>query len=174
MRAPLPHARGGGIVARVCTICTHAERDALDAALLANESYRSITERYSVSAGAIARHKQEHIPAALAKASEASETARGDTLLDQVRRLHESTLRILTKAEDAEEYRTALMAIREARGNLELLAKLLGELNDSPVVNVLVNPEWHHVRTVIVEALAPYPAARIVVAEALEELEHAK
>jgi hypothetical protein len=160
-------------MARPCTICTHPEREAIDARLVEGESFRNIVERYDVSLGAVNRHNASHIPEALARAAEASEVAHADNLLDQVRRLQASTLNILRKAEKAEEYRTALMAIREARGNLELLARLMGELNEGAVVNVLVNPEWHHVRTVIVESLGPYPEARAAVAVALEELDHA-
>lgn len=68
---------------RVCTICTHPEREAIDAAIVGGESYRSITERFSVSAGAIARHKTDHIPATLAQATEAQEIAHAGDLLAQ-------------------------------------------------------------------------------------------
>ena len=51
-------------------------------------------------------------------------------------------------------------AIREARGNLKLLAKLLGELDERPVVNLNVFPEWLELRAVIVGALEPHPDAR--------------
>jgi hypothetical protein len=61
-----------------------------------------------------------------------------------------------------------LGAIREARGNLELLAKLLGELDERPV-NVLLSPEWLNLRTVIVTALEPHPEARGAVLEAIED-----
>ena len=64
-------------------------------------------------------------------------------------------------------------AIREARGNLELLAKLLGELDERPVTNILIAPEWHQARAAMVEALADYPEARIAVAGALARLEAA-
>jgi len=43
--------------------------------------------------------------------------------------------------------RTALSGIREARGNVELLAKLRGELDERPVVNILVAPQWIALRT---------------------------
>ncbi len=160
-------------MARPCTICTHQEREAIDTALLNSEPYRNIMERYAVSLGALNRHNENHIAEALTKAAEASAVAHAGNLIDQVNQLQRSTLRILKKAEESDQFRTALMAIREARGNLELLAKLMGELNEGAVVNVLVNPEWHHVRTVIVESLAPFPDARVAVAHALEELESA-
>jgi hypothetical protein len=86
-------------------------------------------------------HESGAIPSFLAKAQEAREVAKADDLLSDVRGLQERALGILDKAEDAGDRRTALGAIREARGNLELLAKLLGELDERPV-NVLLSPEW--------------------------------
>jgi hypothetical protein len=90
----------------------------------------------------------------------AEEAAQADTLLEQVRTLQQRALTILDKAEEAGELRTALGAIREARGNLELLAKLLGELDERPVVNLRLSPEWLELRAVIVAALEPYSDAR--------------
>jgi len=46
------------------------------------------------------------------------------------RDLQERALTTLVKAEETEELDVALRAIREARGNLELLAKLLDELDE--------------------------------------------
>jgi hypothetical protein len=104
-------------------------------------------------------------------AQAAEEVAQADTLLGQVRDLQSRALAILGKAEEAGDLRTALGAIREARGNLELLAKLLGELDELPVTNILVSAEWVSVRTAMMEALGPYPQARVAVAERLSELE---
>ena len=113
------------------------------------------------------RHLQVHLPAALVKGQEAEEIARADDLLGQVRSLQGKALAILAKAEAAGDLRVALSAIREARGSLELLAKLLGELQDGQTVNVLVAPEWVSVRTTILLALEPYPASRQAVVGAI-------
>jgi hypothetical protein len=113
------------------------------------------------------RHKAEHVPATLAKAQEAREVARADDLLAGVRALQTRTLAILNAAEASEQHRTALSAIREARSNLELLAKLLGELDDRPAVNLVLSPEWLELRAVVVGALEPHPDARGAVLRAL-------
>ena len=85
--------------------------------------------------------------------------------------LHSKAYSLLLQAEQAGDLRTALQGVREARGCLELLAKLEGKVSDAPVVNVLINPEWQNVRAVIVQTLAPYPEARIAVASALSRLD---
>ena len=153
---------------RSCTVCTHEARAQIDRALVAGEAFRHIAARFDTSTGALQRHKADHLPVKLAKAQEAEEVAQADDLLEQVRDLQGRALAILDKAEEAGELRTALSAIREARGNLELLAKLLGELDDRPQVNVLVSPEWLELRAVIVGALEPHREARGAVLRALE------
>ena len=117
------------------------------------------------------RHKGKHLPAKLVMAQAAEEVAEADTLLDQVKDLQGRAYTILDKAEEAGELKTALSAIREARGNLELLAKLLGELDERPVVNLNVSSEWLELRAVIVTALAPHPEAMSAVVRALEGTE---
>jgi hypothetical protein len=154
-------------VPRSCTVCTHEARAEIDRALVAGETFRHIAARFDTSTGALQRHKADHLPVKLAKAQEAEEVAQADDLLGQVRDLQGRALAILGKAEEAGELRTALSAIREARGNLELLAKLLGELDDRPQVNVLVSPEWLELRTVIVGALEPHAEAQRAVLGAL-------
>jgi hypothetical protein len=157
---------------RSCTVCTHPERAEIDEALVAGVSAAEIGGRYrTIGERAIRRHRSNHLPEKLAKAREAEEVAQADGLLEQVRDLQERALDILDQAEEAGELRTALSAIREARGNLELLAKLLGELDERPVTNVLVSAEWVTVRTTMMEALDRYPEARVAVAERLAEME---
>jgi hypothetical protein len=76
------------------------------------------------------------------KARDLEEVAQADDLLVQVRDLQAHALDILERAEEVGELRTALAAISQARGNLELLGKLAGELDERPVVNLNVSPEW--------------------------------
>lgn len=153
---------------RVCTICTHPQRGAIDAALLAGGSFRNIAQQFAISPTALFRHRGEHIPAALAQAQEATEVAQADDLLAQLRDLQRRTLGILSAAEGAADGPTALRAIGEARKNLELLARLLGELQDGPTINVLISTEWQQLRGRIVVALTAFPDARLAIAEVLD------
>ncbi len=156
---------------RSCTVCEHPKREKIDRALVGETSNLSVSSLFGVSESAVRRHKANHLPATLAKAHEAGEAARGDDLLADVRDLQDRTLTILQAAEDAKEHRIALSAIREARSNLELLARLLGELSDRPQINLLISPEWLQLRTVIVGALQPHQDALGAVLGALEEAE---
>jgi hypothetical protein len=155
-------------VPRRCTICAHEDLEAINRALVAGKANRRIAAQYAVSEQAVRRHKAEHLPAKLAKAHEAEEVAHAGDLLEDLKSLQRRTLAILEAAEETSQHRTALAAIREARSNLELLAKLLGELDDRPQVNVLISPEWLELRAVIVGALEPYSEARGAVLRAIE------
>ena len=156
---------------RRCTVCDHPERHGIDEALVTGAPYRSVAKRFELSESAVYRHKTEHLPAHLLKAKEVEEVAQADDLLEQVRNLQAHALDILERAEKAGDLRTALAAISQARGNLELLGKLAGELDERPVVNVLLSPQWLTIRTTMLEALAAYPEARVAVAESLMEIE---
>ncbi len=156
---------------RTCTICCHADLPAINEALVSGESYRHIASRFDTSTAALQRHKGDHLPAELALAHEAQDVAAADNLLAQVRDLQARALTILGKAEGTGDLRTALGAIREARSNLELLAKLVGELDERPTVNVLLAPEWVTLRATILGALASFPDARAAVASRLVGLE---
>jgi len=120
-------------VSRVCTICKNGKCDAINAALIAGTaSIRRIATDNDVTESALRRHAASHLPATLARAGAAAEVASADTLLEQCRELQSRTLTILDAAENANDLRTSLQAVREARGLLELLGKLTGELAAQP------------------------------------------
>jgi hypothetical protein len=158
---------------RHCTVCDHSDRDEIDAALVERQPFRNLAGRFRLSSTALHRHAQRHVPATLARAQEAQEVARGDDLLAQVEELKARAMGVLAKAEAAEDLRASVSAIKEARGCVELLAKMMGELRDGQTVNILVSPEWGRARGVILGALADHPDARVSVALALEEIHDA-
>jgi len=151
-------------------VCDHPERHGIDETLVTGAPYRSVAKQFGLSESAVYRHKTEHLPAHLLKAREVEEAARADDLLDQVRHLQAHALDILERAEKAGDLRTALAAISQARGNLELLGKLAGELDERPVFNLNVSAEWLELRALIVTALEPHPAAHRAVLGALESV----
>ena len=155
---------------RVCTVCTHAEREAIDRALVEGAAFPAIAALYRVTADAVGRHKAGHLSATLAQAQQAQEAARGNDLLARLEGLTADARRIQRKAEAAGEYRTALAGIRELVRIVEVLAELRGELDRRPV-NIVVMPEWAAVRSALLTALQPFPEARSAVAGALMQIE---
>jgi hypothetical protein len=155
-------------------VCDHPERHSIDEALVTDAPYRSVAKRFELSESAVYRHKTEHLPVHLLKAREVEQVARADDLLNQVRNLQAHALDILERAEKAGDLRTALAAISQARGNLELLARLLGELNEQPTVNIVAlfeHPQWRELEATIYRALSPYPEARMAMLRAVAGVE---
>jgi len=150
-------------------VCKHPRREEIDRLLIEGIPLRDIAgQAGQISKSSLARHK-EHLPSSLVKAQEAAEVARADDLLGQLKDLQARTLGILNQASD--DHRLALAAIAQARANIELLGKLLGELREQPVVNLLLMPEWVSMRGVILRALQPYPDAKLALVEALSKVE---
>ena len=161
-------------MARTCTVCRHPDRPAVDMSLVNHRPYRHIAARFRLSTSALVRHHDDHLPATLASAKAAEETAHADDLLAQVRALRSKAMSLLLAAERQGDLRTALAGIREARACLELLLEVEGEIDRRPVVNVLVAPEWLAVRAELLDVLRGYPDARQAVAARLVALEGAR
>ena len=222
-------------MSRPCTVCAHPERAAIDKALVSGEAVTAVASRYFTKRGqplghmALYRHKDEHLPQALAKAQGAAEVADANGIMAELRRcmervnlLFDACDRWLRDPDNAEQYDvgpraedvkvtytetgakgkpvrkkarlSALLAKLEAGGldvergeyrhadprelllktsaqlqsHLELLGRVAGQLAQQPTISVLVSsPEWLQVRAALVDALAPFPDARVAVAEAL-------
>lgn len=152
---------------RRCTICTHPERAEIDSCLVRGEPFRRIAAERGVTEQSVRRHRADHLPESLVKAEEAREVDVANTLLHEVRELQVRALGILTKAEEAGDLRAATGAIREARSTIELLAKLTGELDERTEVNIVLSPQWLTIRVAILDALEPFPDARVAVGERL-------
>lgn len=158
---------------RVCTVCVHPEREAIDAALVCGEAYTVIARTYEVGREAVRRHHHRHLSAALAALDAPTQTGPRAPLSDRIETLIERCEAMFTAA--AAEGRTsqALAVVKELRACLELSGKATGELREQPavVVNLQTSPEWVQLRAVILSALMAYPEARAAVAGRLLELE---
>jgi hypothetical protein len=76
---------------RTCLACSHAEREAIDKALVAGEPLGNIAKRVSISPAGLLRHKS-HVAGTLVKAQERREEEIGDSIFDEVRRLQGKAL----------------------------------------------------------------------------------
>lgn len=163
-------------MARTCTICTHPDRDHIDAAIVGGTPYRDIAARWDVSMGAIGRHRQSHVTEALQGVLvERREAA--ESLLERVERLLADAEAFLDVAKANQNVSQGLAAIRECRAVLELIGKATGELKGDgatvQVLNIATSEEWVAIRGAVFEALAQHPDARAAVAGRLRELEAA-
>jgi hypothetical protein len=160
-------------VPRPCTICSHPQRDAIERALLEHQPFRRVAVQFGVTLSSLLRHHDAHLPAALVEASRIGEITRADDLVDRLIGLARETQAVLERAKAAGDDKLALAAIATAGRQLELQAKLLGQLQETATVNVVLSAEWLSIQGTIIAALDPFPEARLAVAAALEGGHHA-
>jgi predicted transcriptional regulator len=156
-----------------CSICKHPERASIEAAIALGTSYRDIAGRFGLSKSAVERHASEHVTQEIKQSQAAQDEARAFDVVKQLREINDVARTIMRESLANKKNGTALFAIDRIQKQLELQAKLLGDLNEAPQVNVWVMPEWRAIEATIVRSLRPYPDARLAVANALGQLEHA-
>ncbi|PLS84868.1 MAG: hypothetical protein CYG60_15615 [Actinobacteria bacterium] len=154
---------------RSCTVCEHEERGQLNRALVrGSESEREIASRFGLTQAAVDRHRRNHLRPYLAELIREDPELAELSPLSEIKGLYFRVRRLLNQAEDAQDWPAAKAFHSEARRDLELLARVVGDIDDSPKINILISPD---VQQVIIGALSPYPEARLAVADALASLE---
>ncbi len=101
-----------------CTVCDHAQRKAIDAALSV-ASERSIAKQFGLNHGAVHRHKVNHVGPAVARAAARREDLSADALVQK----------LVGYLEDAE----AMMASAKADNDRAGFARLLKEARETSV-----------------------------------------
>jgi hypothetical protein len=140
-------------MARPCSICVRADAPELNELLQSGRSARSVAAAFSLSEDALGRHARGHLNRPVASASPPpTGVAPLDELIDALR------VRALAgNPSDTREYRLALATQQAERA---------GAVATHDLVN---DPEWITLRSLVLAALAPFPAARIAVADAIRE-----
>lgn len=157
-----------------CITCSHPDREAIDREIvLARLSLGDIGKRHGISKSAVHRHKPHVAPALQAVVAERAK-AGPTTALQRLEDLHARATRLLDRAEADDKPSLSLAAIKELRGLVETIARITGELDERPqvqVLNVAADPAWIATRQAMLAALAPFPEARAAVAARLREIE---
>ncbi len=156
---------------RTCQTCNHADVAAIDRALAAGQSLRDLSALFRVSEDSLARHRDSHLPQAVVKAQAQEDVRQALDVVAQLKAINGATLQILSEARQQRNPDVALKAIDRIERQITLQAKLLGDLDERPQINIIVSPQWIAIRAAIVETLAPYGEAKIAVAARLMGLE---
>jgi len=128
---------------KTCLVCGHPQRDEIEESINMGESPVYLALKYGIPRVVIDRHmrgKCQDMPAGS---------------VEQIQDLKERALKILTRAEN-EGTREACMALREVRSTIELLAKVQGEVDQGPQINInLVENEWNRFQRAIIDDICP-------------------
>jgi len=159
-------------MARTCTVCSHPEKEEIDRLLVRGDSIAGIARDFAVSEDALKRHFDNHVPKTLAASPSAKEITDADKLLSEIEEVKNRALRLLDKAENAQDtrvYGLPSQYLKEFREYVRLMAELSGKLAAQPQITIINNPQWVELRTLIITALEPYPEAREAVVHAIRQ-----
>jgi len=152
-----------------CSVCRHPQRTEYESRALRGETYKLLGSESGAGEWAMRRHMDRHVPREMALAAAAADVANGDRLLHEVLELKAAAVSMRRRARAQDKIGAEIMAQREVREAVALLAKITGELPDPAhlTINVIQSAEFQRVTTVIMNILAPYPAVRAEIAAAL-------
>jgi len=169
----------------VCTVCTSPHRHLIEVGLVHRTPMRVLGKRFGVSEHAVFRHSKGHVTPQMRAAILAAQQPQAVDLEQLQRSENEGLLaqlvsqraRLQLTVEQAQSLGDTSGVVRAERAitqNLELVAKLLGQLVQHHQVthaSVLVSPDYLKLRQVLTEALRPFPPAALAVGKALHQLE---
>ncbi len=72
-------------MSRVCTVCAHQERQAIDKGIVAQQGYRRIASQYGLVETSVRRHAADHLLPEIVAAWQAERQANGLELAEEVR-----------------------------------------------------------------------------------------
>ena len=167
---PRRRAPGAG---RKCQVCTHPERPNIERAIATGVSRRSIGERYKVPPDAVWRHGRNHLTpelrAAIAtKVLDREDDVRtaileeGDGIVGSLKAIRSPLFALFLTAVDATDGRIAAALAGRLHENLQIAAKLTGELAPHAgisITNVLLSPDFMRLRQQLLDALKCHPQA---------------
>jgi hypothetical protein len=154
-----------------CTVCTHPEADALNVALGSGTAAAKVAREYGVSVDSLKRHRAGHLtPAMVRVAVKRRNEAGAVSAVERLESLYGQAQALLNMAETKGSLMAGGNIIGQLRGIIETMARLSGELDERPsiTVNLMSSPEVIELLSRLMGALAPFPDARVAVANAID------
>jgi hypothetical protein len=169
----------------VCGCCVHKRRRDIEIGLVCKVPLKVLSQRYDLSQDSLYRHRAHHLSAQMRMAVITSMKPTGLDLEQLARSESESLLAQLlhqrsvlqtysSAAFEAGDIRSAVAAERAVTDALTLTSRLLGQIvthTSHTSMSVLVSSDYIELRSALLTALKPYPAAAQAVGQALHELE---
>lgn len=168
-----------------CRVCAHERRDLIELALVHKLPIRVIARRFNIGRDSVFRHRRLHMSPALKAAImtalhpsevdlEQLQRSEGENLLAALVSQRARLQQLSEIAFEDREVHAATGVERALTQNLELVAKLLGQIvqhTHSTSTTLLISGEYLRLRSTIIGALRPYPEASQAVGKALATLE---
>jgi hypothetical protein len=145
-------------MSRSCTVCNHPSAATIAVSLMEGRSARAVAATYVLSYAAMKRHARNHVTPGSQPTHDPAGAA-----LEPLDELIASLRGRALAGSDA--------AAREYR--LALAAQSQRSSATTPEYNVLEDPEWIKLQRILLDALVPFPEARIAISDAIRGYEEA-
>ncbi len=177
-----------GVRTGKCQGCAHRERTRIERSLAAGASLRATAKKFAISYHSLRRHWLGHVTkdqrvaylAGAGVSKDQLEELVADTslsVLDHLRIIRARLYVGFDAVSDTDDRINLDRLAGRLHENLALAAKLTGELQRGPLLNVqnnvLINPDYTRAIACLVAAVSPYPEARDAVVRALRTLDAA-
>lgn len=133
-------------MARLCTICSHPQRSAIDKKIAADAPIRTIAKEFGLPKSTLQRHKNECAGLKNPPVEERREPTRGtialalmpsrEELASRYQTLGERIDELIAKAEKTGSLAIAVQGLNSLRQNWDSLSKLAGHVGQGAQVNV--------------------------------------
>jgi len=158
-----------------CKFCNSPEKSALERKIVAGRITRTeAAARIGANPASVTRHMKNHVSALVRGEIIKSDGALALNVTAQIHETHDDVRAIITRAIRKGNDKLALKAIEVELKTIELAAKLSGQLDERPTLNLLLDARYAQLRETIIEKLMPYPEARLALADALEKITEAE
>lgn len=117
-------------MAQVCRVCSHQKTKEIEEAIVRGQPHTQIADRFGIHFQSVRYHAENHLPEKLVRAVKQKEQKHAENILEGINDLLSRTKNILDQAEDNNQKRLALDAIKEARSTYELLSKIAVKLEE--------------------------------------------
>lgn len=156
-----------------CKVCLRPKKAQIERQIAARDLTMSKAARIvGCHNSTVSRHMRSCVAPHVAEiARQQAREKQSIDIIQQLAQSHQTTQHILENALNQGQGRVALKALEVEIKQLELTAKLTGQLNEAPQVNFLLSPTYVQIKQVMMRVLEPYPDVREAMAQALLDAE---
>lgn len=156
-------------MAKPCIFCTHKDRKKLEIALLKKKkSQGEVASILGISQGRISEHLSKHLKKDVREAIIKKESIEsGLNVTKQLMEINKVARVIIKDALEAGDGRLTLRAVERVEKQLELQAKLLGDIPSGTQVQIIQSPQFVEFKTLILGVLDDWPEVKVKVIEKL-------
>lgn len=151
-----------------CRVCVHPERKAIEAEIIRGRPDAEVGAKWRIAATRIAHHRRSCLARIMAYEAPLRAARERIDVLSAAERVMQEAARLGQLAEETEDIRAALLAVREYARGAELVHRLQGAKVEGQ--DIERDPKWIELRDTILGAIGACASCTARVVSALDAL----